>query len=206
MGEILPLAFTMMVGPQIITSIILVTAKNVVRPSLAYILGVAVASLSGTLAFSLLAQVFDWTVGGTNDPSPVALFLQTALILLLIFASIRTYMKRKTITLPKWMSKLQDPNSREMFKLGLLLILLMPSDLVIMATVGINLASNSGNQIALFPFIALTVLIAAMPLIFYLFFRKRAVKLMPKVREWMNGNSWVVSIAAYVIFIILLWG
>ena len=202
----MPLAFTMMIGPQIITSIILVTAKDVVRPSLAYILGVAVASLSGTLVFALLARIFDWTKEGAGEPSPVALFIQTALVLLLIFASIRTYMKRATITLPKWMSKLQNPNSREMFKLGLLLILLMPSDLIIMATVGINLASNSQNQIALFPFIALTVLIAAMPLLFYLLFHKKAVEVMPKVREWMNGNSWVVSITAYVIFIILLWG
>jgi hypothetical protein len=27
---------------------------------------------------------------------------------------------------------------------------------------------------------------------------------MPKVRQWMNDNSWVVNIAVYVIFIVLI--
>ena len=56
------------------------------------------------------------------------------------------------------------------------------------------------------PFIAATTLIAALPLIGYLLFGRRAREAMPKVRDWMNANSWVVSIIAYGIFIVLILG
>jgi hypothetical protein len=29
---------------------------------------------------------------------------------------------------------------------------------------------------------------------------------MPKVREWMNANSWLVNIIVYVVFIVLILG
>lgn len=205
MTEILPLALTMMIGPQIITSIILATAKEVVKPSLAYISGVALAATTGTIIFYLVANLFDLTDQGSGEPSRAALIIQGALVLLLVFASIKTYLGRQTVKLPGWMSKLQNTTPREAFKTGLLLILLMPSDLIIMSTVGINLASNSSETVKLIPFIALTVLIAALPLIAYLAFHKRAVVAMPKVRKWMEINSWVVNIVAYAVFIFLLW-
>ena len=80
----------------------------------------------------------------------------------------------------------------------------MPSDLIIMLTVGTNLnQSNSAFSDAL-PFIGVTILIAALPLLAYLLFHRRAVKAMPKVRDWMNNNSWAVNIIVCVIFIILI--
>jgi Sap, sulfolipid-1-addressing protein len=80
----------------------------------------------------------------------------------------------------------------------------MPTDLMIMSTVGINLESHD-HRTPLIPFVLLTMLIAALPLIAYVIFRKRAQVAMPRVRKWMESNSWVVSIGAYAIFIVLLW-
>jgi hypothetical protein len=54
------------------------------------------------------------------------------------------------------------------------------------------------------PFIAATVLIAALPLLLYLLFQSRAQRLMPKVRDWMNSNSWLVNIIVCVVFIALI--
>jgi hypothetical protein len=54
------------------------------------------------------------------------------------------------------------------------------------------------------PFILLTTLIAGLPLLGYLIFHRRAVGAMPKVRDWMNANSWLVNIIVCVIFIILI--
>jgi uncharacterized protein involved in cysteine biosynthesis len=71
-------------------------------------------------------------------------------------------------------------------------------------TVGVNLAQNNASLLAALPFIALTVFIAALPVLFYLLFRRRAQQLMPKVREWMNTHSWLVNIIVYVIFILLI--
>jgi hypothetical protein len=52
----------------------------------------------------------------------------------------------------------------------------------------------------------LTVLIAALPILAYLLFRRRAEAAMPKVRDWMNANSWLVNIIVFGIFIILILG
>jgi hypothetical protein len=46
--------------------------------------------------------------------------------------------------------------------------------------------------------------VAALPLLFYLLFHRRAQELMPKVRDWMNTNSWLVNIIVYLIFIVLI--
>ena len=54
------------------------------------------------------------------------------------------------------------------------------------------------------PFIAATILIAALPVLAFLLFRRRAQRVMPKVRDWMNTNSWLVNIIVYVIFILLI--
>jgi threonine/homoserine/homoserine lactone efflux protein len=95
-----------------------------------------------------------------------------------------------------------DP--KQALKTGLLVILLMPSDVIIMVTVGVNLVQNGAGLLAALPFIAATVLVAALPLLLYLLFHRRAQRLMPKVRDWMNANSWLVNIIVCVVFIVLI--
>jgi uncharacterized protein involved in cysteine biosynthesis len=80
----------------------------------------------------------------------------------------------------------------------------MPSDIIIMMTVGVNLAHNDAGLAAAVPFIAATALVAALPVLAYLLFRRHAQRLMPRVRDWMNANSWLVNIIAYVVFIALI--
>jgi hypothetical protein len=76
--------------------------------------------------------------------------------------------------------------------------------LIIMLTVGVNLAHNDAGLAAAVPFIAATALVAALPVLAYLLFRRRAQRLMPRVRDWMNADSWLVNIIAYVVFIALI--
>jgi hypothetical protein len=204
-AEILPLALTMMVGPQIITAIILVTSENAVPASLAYIAGVALTSTVGTLLFAGLASLFNLSVPGSKEPSQAALWIQTALIILLLIAAFKAYLSRATSSLPKWMSGLQNANPKKAFVIALALIGVMPTDLLAMATVGINLASNQASSIRLLPFIFLTALIAALPLISYLVFRKKATAIMPEVRAWMSSHSWVVSVLTDLLFVYLIW-
>ena len=80
----------------------------------------------------------------------------------------------------------------------------MPSDIIIMLTVGVNLVQHSSGLIAALPFIAATVLVAALPLLLYLLFYRRAQRAMPKVRDWMNANSWLVNIIVCIVFIFLI--
>ncbi len=205
MNEILPLAFTMLAGPQIITAIILVTAKRAIKSSLAYILGVALAASFGIGIFYEIAKAFHLQLSTNSGPTTFEKTLQTIIIVLLFLAAFKTYFNRAKVTLPKWMGKLENATPGTAFKTALILILLMPSDLAIMFTVGLNRASHNSDPIEVLPFIALTTLITALPLLLYLIFRKEAVKVMPAVRAWIENNSWVVSCVAYLIFIILLW-
>jgi uncharacterized protein involved in cysteine biosynthesis len=48
------------------------------------------------------------------------------------------------------------------------------------------------------------VLVAALPLLLFELFHRRAQQLMPKVRDWMNTNSWLVNIIVCVVFIALI--
>ena len=81
---------------------------------------------------------------------------------------------------------------------------MFPSDLVILVTVGVNLAQNNASLVGALPFMVATILIAALPVLSYLLFRHRAKRLMPKVRDWMNTNSWLVNIIVYAVFIVLI--
>ena len=38
----------------------------------------------------------------------------------------------------------------------------------------------------------------------YLLFYRRAQRAMPKVRDWMNSNSWLVNIIVCIVFIFLI--
>ena len=205
-GQLLPLAITMMAGPQILSAIIFVTGEGAVRVSLAYVAAIAVATSTAVLVWFLLAGVLGngLNLNDSSGPTTAAKIIQVALVGVLILASIKTYLGRETAEPPKWLGKLQGATPGRAFVLGLLLIFLMPSDFVITLTTGFNLRGNAEPYYHALPFIGLTTLIAALPLLFYVLFRHRAEVTMPKVRDWMNANSWAVNIAVYAIFIVLI--
>jgi threonine/homoserine/homoserine lactone efflux protein len=132
--------------------------------------------------------------------------IQLALVALLIVAAVKNYLGRETVEPPKWLGKLQNAEPKKAFRTGLLLILLMPSDIVIMLTVGMNLEHNNSSWVDALPFIGATLLVAALPLLTYILFRRRARTAMPRVRDWMNTNSWLVNIIVCGIFIVLVLG
>jgi len=70
----------------------------------------------------------------------------------------------------------------------------------------VNLEHSDSGLVDAMPFILATTPLAALPLLGYLVFHRRAVTAMPKVRDWMNANSWVVNIIACAIFIVLILG
>ena len=204
--DILPLAITMMAGPQIMSAIIFVTSAKATRNSSAFVGGVLVATavglacLRGVLA--LLGDNVD--LGDPSDNSSAGNIIQYALIGLLVAFAIKNYVGRETIEPPKWLGKLQQAGTKQALRTGLLVILVMPSDLIVMLTVATNLEHNGDSLADAVPFILLTTLIAALPLLGYLIFHRRAVSAMPKLRDWMNANSWLVNIIVCAIFIVLI--
>ncbi len=79
----------------------------------------------------------------------------------------------------------------------------MPSDLVSMVTVGAHLGRSRSPYGHVAAFIAATVLLAAMPMILDALMGKRAEAALPRVRDWMNRNAWIVSEALIVFFLVM---
>ncbi|MGI5375124.1 GAP family protein [Streptomyces sp. CA-251387] len=200
--NVLPLAVTMMVGPQIMSAIIFVTTPRPVRVSLGFLAGVAAAATVGTAIALGLASLFD--LGDPGDSGSSGKIIQYVLVGLLAAAALKNWVRRETIQPPKWLGTLMSADTKRALKVGLLVILLMPSDIVVMLTVGTHLGQTDANFAEALPFIAATVLIAALPLLFLLVFHHRATAAMPHVREWMNTHSWLINILACVIFIVLI--
>ncbi len=203
--EILPLAITMMAGPQIMSALMLVTSKRPIANSLAFVAAVALTATAGVFLYSLIGNGLDTVVGlhDKSGPTPLANAIQLALALLLVWLAVRSYRHRATATEPKWMRSLVNTTPKKAFRLAATLIFLMPTDIIVMLTVGVNLASHDESLADAWPFLALTTLIAALPLLAYLLFYRRAQSFMPKVRDWMTEHSWLVNIFVYMLFIYL---
>ena len=202
--QVVPLAITMMAGPQIMSAIIFVTAKDAVKLSLAFIVGAAAGVTGGLLLAKGIISLLDINLGDSSDTSSTGNVIQVVLVLLLVASAVRNYVKRATIEPPKWLGALMEATPAKAFTLGLLLLSIFPSDALVLLTVATNLEQTGSSIVDALPFIGLTVLIAASPLLFYFVFHRRAVTAMPKVRDWMNTNSWLVNIIVCVIFIFLI--
>jgi hypothetical protein len=203
---VLPLAITMNAGPQIMSAILFVTARKPLKLSAYYMAGVVIAVTAGVTITFTLATVLGNSVslGDSSDSGSIGNIIQYVLVGLLLLLSIRSYLTRKTSEPPRWLGALENAKPRTAFLAGLLLLSVFPSDLVILITVGMNLAQSGTSLLGAVPFVAATILIAALPALSYLLFRHRAQRAMPKVRDWMNKNSWLVNIIVYVIFILLI--
>jgi hypothetical protein len=204
--EILPLAITMMVGPQIMSAILFITAPRPVQTSAGFLVGVAVATCAGVAIALGLANLLGDSLGDSDNSGSLGRVIQYGLVALLVARAIQNYVGRKTAEPPKWLGTLLTADWKRAMKTGLLLIFLMPSDIIIMLTVGANLAQSHSSWIDALPFIAATLLIAALPLLLYVLLGRRAKDAMPKVRDWMNANSWLVNVIACGLFVILLLG
>jgi hypothetical protein len=195
--QILPLALIMVMGPQILTAIFLVTSREPVKNSVAMLIGVVVAAcLSLLIWFGLVKAVgihpkegggpttADWIVAG-----------------LLALAAIHTFLGRGTASVPKWMTALEEAEPRRAFTLAFLLILLMPTDIVAVIATANWLHDNGKDVLDGWPLIAATTLLMALPFLAYLLLGRRAREAMPGIRDWLTSNAWLVNIIVIVYFI-----
>jgi small neutral amino acid transporter SnatA (MarC family) len=202
--EVLPLALTMMAGPQIISAVVLVTSRRPVTASLAFLCGVLAAILLGLTITrwlaGLLGRQVDLDGAGRSTAGKV---IQLALVAVLLLLALKSYLGREHAEPPRWLAGLVEAEPRKALALGFLLVLLMPTDVTAMLSVGLSL-ERSGDDIAdAWAFILVTMLIAAAPLLAYLLFRRRAETAMPKVRDWMNAHSWLINVIVCLLFAVL---
>jgi hypothetical protein len=187
----------MVMGPQILTAIFLVTSRQPVKNSVAMLIGVVVAaSLSLLIWFGIVKAIgidpkdgggpttADWIVSG-----------------LLALAAIHTFLGRGNASVPKWMTALQEAEPRRAFTLAFLLILLMPTDIVAVISTANWLHDQHENVLRGWPLVAATTLLMALPILGYLLLGRRAREAMPGIRDWLTTNAWLVNIIVILYFI-----
>ncbi|MGH3459311.1 GAP family protein [Aeromicrobium sp.] len=197
---VLPLAFVMIAGPQIISAVFLATSVEWARNSLAYIVGAAISiTLMVTIAYLVVSGLKSSADSSSSGREGQA--LDVVLLALLLFLAVNVYRKRNQAEPPKWMGKLQDAKPKFSFKLGFLLLGVFPTDIVTSATVGTKVARDGEPLWHTLGFVALTLLLLAIPALLVVVTGKRAQALLPRVRDWMNTNSWIVSEIVIALFI-----
>lgn len=195
-AKILPMAFVMIAGPQIISAVFLATTEKWRRNCAAYVLGAAISISIVVIAAYYLIDAAQ-SEGKSND---TFYYIVLALLLFLAFNAYRT---RETSEPPKWMGKLQTATPRFSFQLGFLLLGVFPTDIVTSVAVGTFLSAGGDPFWHYLPFLGLTLLFLASPALIVLAMGRRGQELLPEVRDWMNANSWVINEIVIGIFVLL---
>jgi hypothetical protein len=194
--HVLPLALIMVMGPQILTSIFLVTSREPVKNSAAMLLGAALGVCTSVAIWYLLVQALDISPRGSGGPTTADYVVAGLLVLL----GIHVFRGRGTAKVPKWMTALQEAKPKKAFSLGYLLILLMPTDIIaVIATVN-YLHDNHRSEVHAWVLVAATVGLLAIPIAGYLLLGRRAREAMPGIREWLTSNAWLVNLIVIVYF------
>jgi len=196
---VLPLAVVMVAGPQILSAIFLATSGEWRRNSAAYVFGASL-SISAVVTLAYLLSDGASRQGTSND------ILNAIVLVLLLAAMVNTYRTRDESEPPEWMGKLQQANPRFSFRLGFLLLGLFPSDVFTAVAVGSYLSANDRPLTDAGGFLALTLLFLALPALVLLAFGDRAEAFLPKARDWMNENAWLVNEVVILLFVAMILG
>ncbi len=194
--HILPLALIMVMGPQILTSIFLVTSREPVKNSLAMLVGAALAVCTSVFIWYGLVKILHIKGREGSGPSTADYVVAGLLVLL----AIHVFRGRGTAKVPKWMTALQEAEPKRAFTLGFVLILLMPTDIIAVIAMVNYLHDHDFGQIHAWPLAAATVGLLAIPLVAYLLLGRRAREAMPGIREWLTSHAWVVNLIVIVYF------
>lgn len=196
----LPLAIAMVAGPQIISAFFFATSPKWRSDSTAFILGAATALfLVVTIAYLIAHHI----AGGGSEGGTKSRGLEIAILALLVFAMAYVFHRRTRTDPPKWMGKLQTATPRFTLKLGFLLLALFPTDIVTSISVGAHLANQGHPWSHVLPFIFFTLLLLALPALAILVLGERAKRELPKIRNWMDTNSWIVSEVVLAFFVLI---
>ena len=198
--KIVPMAFVMIAGPQIISAVMFATSARARANSLAYVSGATTSIVVGTTVCFVLVEALGIGESGSGSGHVVADWL---FVVLLAILAVRVFLGRADSETPAWMGKLQTATPGFALKLGLLLFIAMPTDILTMMTVGGYLSAHNESLVKALPFVLLTALLVGSPLLVLLIMGKRAEATLPRMRDWMSSHSWVVSEIVIVFFLVM---
>ncbi len=198
---ILPLALTVMLGPQILVAILLITRKDPVKSSLVYIVAVMLTLLLTTSIYYLLANIINFQ-STSEGGRPILKYILIALCVYLLVKSILN--RHKLTEPPKWMKEIHEASLSKIFILGFTLIAFMPTDIVVAFTVGSLLNNDAGTLLDALPFFGAVLLIAFIPLILYFSLGSKGPEKLEKANVWLNTHGYVINVAVLTFFIFMM--
>jgi hypothetical protein len=197
-AQILPLAFVMIAGPQIVSAFFLATSDGWAKNSLAYVSGAAVSITTFVSLAYLAGRAAKSSAGSSHET--VDTVLDSIILALMLFLIVHVFLTRHTSRPPKWMSKLQTATPRFAFLLGLALLGVFPTDIASSIAAGLHVARHGDPWWQVLPFVGLTLFFLAIPSLTVVVLGKRADAVLPKIRDWMNQNAWVINEIVLVFF------
>jgi threonine/homoserine/homoserine lactone efflux protein len=200
LSAVLPLAFVMIAGPQIVSAFFLATSAAWARNSLAYLAGAAVAV---TTMVTLAYVVANGVAGGDGSDGTAERVIDWIILGLVVFMAAHVFLTRKTSKPPAWMGRLQEARARFAFLLGLALLGVFPTDIMGSLTVGLHVGRHDGAWWQCLPFVGVTLLLLALPALGVVVLGSRADRVLPAVRDWMTTNAWVVSEVVLAFFAVI---
>ncbi|MFF5214100.1 GAP family protein [Micromonospora sp. NPDC000442] len=198
---LLPLAVVMVAGTQLVAAVFFASSDRPRAASLGYLAGAGLVVLGGTTLAWLAVRLFKINFTGAGQGA-VERWLDWLVLALLAVLAVVVFLRRHSGP-PRWMGQLQHAGPGYASKVGLLLFLGMPSDDLTMATVGASAARHDLPWWHLLPFVLLTLTLLALPLLALVLLGRRAAVLLPRIRDWANSHSWLVSEAVIVLFAVL---
>jgi Sap, sulfolipid-1-addressing protein len=168
-----------------------------------FLLGAGVATFIGVTASYFLTGFVKGREAAPGGDTRVEHAIEVAIIILLVFLAWKVSRERGRSQPPRWMAKLESATPLFSLRIGFLLFLFLPGDLISMFTVGAYLAHHGAPWWHGLVFVAFTVLLAGLPLLLLVALGKRAQALLPRARDWMTKNSWVVSEIVIAFFLLM---
>ncbi|WP_165944350.1 GAP family protein [Micromonospora sp. KC213] len=203
---ILPMAVVMVAGTQLVAAVFLASADRPRRASAGFLAGAAAAVVPVTTLAWLVTKDIKGAVGGSGHRagrSPVETAIDGVVLALLVVLAVVVFLRRHRAGSPGWMGKLQHADPGYAFRLALALFLAMPSDNLTMLTVGASAARHDLPWWHLLPFMLLTLLLLASPLLALVLLGRRAARVLPRIRDWAYHHSWIVSEIVIGFFILI---
>ncbi|WFF02173.1 GAP family protein [Micromonospora sp. WMMD964] len=203
---ILPLAVVMVAGSQLVVAVFLASSNRPRAASLAFLGGAGLVVTAGVTVSWLLTR---WVGGLAADASAAAGKIDrgpaidlVVLVLLVCLAAV-VWVRRDRSGPPRWLGSIERAEPRQAMRLGALLFVVTPTDDLTMAAVGASVARHNLPWWHLVPFVLVTVLLLAVPLLALLLLGDKAARVLTRMREWAEGHAWIVNEIVIAFFALL---
>lgn len=203
---VLPLAVVMVAGTQLVVAVFLASSDRPRAASLGFLSGAGLVVAAGVTVGWLLTR---WVGGLVADASAVAgrvdrgPAIDLVVLALLVSLAVVVWVRRNRAGPPRWLGSIERADPRRALRLGALLFVVTPTDDLTMAAVGASVARHDLPWWHLVPFVLLTVLLLALPLLALLLLGDRAARALTRMREWAERHAWIVNEIVIAFFALL---